>query len=296
MQSAPRNGSRSVVITGASRNMGLEAAIYLAERGFRVYATMRNLADSYRVKNAAKQKNLDIHVHQLDVTDDRSIKRAIDDIVSDCGKIYGLVNIAGIYLRGYFEDTSEKEIRQVFDTNVFGTMAVTRAVLPHMRSVRNGCIVTVTSVAGRSGAVTVSGYCASRHAQEGFCESLAQEVTPFGIKVVIIEPAILKTDRWGTDHRSATGALNPDSIYYEWYKKAAMLMDKAALSSPTVAGDIVKIIYKALTKRRPKLRYLVGPRARFFFFLRRYLPDELFLRVYFNLVNRCVLGPKNGRA
>ncbi len=296
MQPVLPNQSRSVVITGASRNMGLEAAIYLAQRGFRVYATMRNLEDSYRVKDAARRKNLDIRVHQLDVTDEKSIKRAIDDIVSDCGTIYGLVNNAGVYLRGYFEDTSEKEIRHVFDTNVFGTMAVTRAVLPNMRSARSGRMITVTSVAGRSGAVTVSGYCASRHAQEGFCESLAQEVAPFGIKVVIIEPAILKTDRWGSDRRAATGALNPDSVYYEWYKNASKLMDKTALSSPTVAGDIVKIIHKALISRRPKLRYMVGPRARFFFFLRRYLPDELFLRVYFNLVNRWIIEPQKKRA
>ncbi|MGD9247192.1 MAG: SDR family oxidoreductase [Desulfobacteraceae bacterium] len=295
MQPAKSNISKSVIITGASRNMGLEAAIYLAQRNFRVYATMRNLADSYRVESAAKRKNLDIRVHQLDVTDERSVKKAIDDIAADCGTIYGLVNIAGIYLRGYFEDTSEEEIRQVFDTNVFGTMAVTRAVLPHMRNTRNGRIITVTSVAGRSGAVTVSGYCASRHAQEGFCESLAQEVAPFGIHVVIVEPAILKSDRWGSDHRAATGALNPDSIYYEWYKKSSKLMDKAALSSPTVAIDIVKIIHRALVRKRPKLRYMVGPRAKFFFLLRRYLPNDLFLRAYFNIVNRYVTGPKDGR-
>jgi NAD(P)-dependent dehydrogenase (short-subunit alcohol dehydrogenase family) len=295
MQPVISDNSKSVVITGASRNMGLEAAIYLAERGFRVYATMRNLEDSYRIKNVAHRKKLNIHVHQLDVTDEGSIKKAVDKIVSDCGTIYGLVNNAGIYLRGYFEDTSQEEMRRLFDTNVFGTMAVTRAVLPHMRRARNGCIITVTSVAGRSGALTVSGYCASRHAQEGFCESLAQEVAPFGIKVVIVEPAILKTDRWGSDHRAATGALNPDSIYYEWYRNAVKLMHKTAHSSPTVAMDIVKTIHKALISRRPKLRYMVGPRARFFFFLRRYLPDELFLKAYFKIVNRYVIGPKDGR-
>jgi len=177
---------------------------------------------------------------------------------------------------------SDAEIRQVFETNVFGTMAVTRAVLPHMRAAGRGRIITVTSVAGRSGALIAGAYCASKFALEGFCESLYQEAAPWGIRVSLIEPAILKSDQWATDYGSARGAQNPASPYYRWYQAAKKMMDNVARSSPTTADDVARAIAGTLQARSPRLRYLVGSRARLVFALRRYIPGEYIERLYCN--------------
>src|SRR4051812_46453523 len=136
----------SVLITGSSTGLGLETALYLAERGFRVYATLRDLSQQADILDAAKERQVSLRVLRLDVTDAESIEDAIDTIVAESGGIFGLVNNAGIGLRGCFEDLSEDEIRQVFEANVFGTMAVTRRVLPHMRVAGRGRVVTITSV------------------------------------------------------------------------------------------------------------------------------------------------------
>jgi NAD(P)-dependent dehydrogenase (short-subunit alcohol dehydrogenase family) len=220
-------------------------------------------------------------VLQLDITKQEQIREAVREVVERSGGIYGLVNNAGIGLRGYFEDLSEEEIRQVFEVNVFGTMAVTRAVLPHMRSARRGRIVIVTSIGGRIGSLAVSAYCATKFAQEGFGESLAQEVIPFGINVCLVEPAIIKTERWGVNRGTASGALQPESPYYAWFRASEQLADRLVNSSPTKPTDVAKAVHRALTARRPKLRYLVGRRASLVAALRRYVPGELFERVYF---------------
>ncbi len=271
-----------VIITGTSSGIGLETAILLAERGFRVYATMRDLSRRDKLDSEVARRNVHLNLLQLDVTERRSICSAVETVIAESGGIYALVNNAGLYLRGYFEDIAEEEARQVFETNVFGTMEVTRAVLPHMRRARKGRILTVTSVAGRSGALTASVYCSSKFALEGFCESLTQEVTPWGIHVSIIEPAILKSDRWATDHCSARKALSAKSAYYTWYGEAKKLMDMVARSSPTSSLDVAKAIYRALNARRPRLRYMVGSRAKLMFALRRYVPGSLIERAYFN--------------
>ena len=146
---------RSVLITGASGGLGLETAVYLAERGFRVYATMPDLSERDVVDEAASRHGVELHVLKLDVTDQTSIEDAVSTIAEESGGIYGLVNNAGVALRGYFEDLLDEEIRRAFDVTVFGTMAVTRAVLPHMRAASHGRIVIVTSIGGRIGRLAV---------------------------------------------------------------------------------------------------------------------------------------------
>lgn len=281
---------KTIVITGTSSGIGLETALLLAERGFNVYATMRDPSRKGKLEAEAARCNARMHVLQLDVTDPKSIKTAVDAIRAESGEIYGLVNNAGIYSRGYFEDLSDDDIRHVFETNVFGTMEVTRAVLPYMRNARQGRIITVTSVAGRSGALTATAYCASKYALEGFCESLLQEVMPWGIWVSIIEPAILKSTQWATDYGSVKGALNKNSPYYTLYEASKKLMDRVARSSPTDNTAVAQCICKALTAKRPRLRYMVGSRAKLLFALRRYIPGDFIERVYFNATIRRVTG------
>lgn len=278
----------AVLITGTSSGLGLEMAVYLAERDFQVYATMRDLSRRGRLDAEAARRNVQLEVLQLDVTDGASINTTVDTIVARSGGIYGLVNNAGIQLRGYFEDLSEAEIRQVFEINVLGTMAVTRAVLPHMRAARRGRVVVISSLSGRIGAVGLTAYAASKFALEGFGETLAQEMEPFGVGVVLVEPGLIQTEIWSANRGVARGARNPDSPYYASFQQLERLVDEMAVSPPTKPMDVARAVHQALRARRPRLRYLVGRRAGYVLALRRYLPGELFERFYFRQFARRV--------
>ena len=285
--------SDSVIVTGASTGIGLATAVRLAEYGFNVYATMRNTSMRAALDAEVLRRNVELHVHQLDIDDQTSIDRCVATVLEESGGIYGLINNAGIGTRGFFEDLSNMDIRRVFETNVFGTMAVTKAVLPHMRAARRGRILVITSIGGRFGSMGVSAYCATRFAQEGFAESLAQEVSPFGINVVIIEPGLVKTDHFTTDNRGVVeGALNPDSVYYEWFQREEALLDRVAESSSIKVSDVTRAIQKAMTAKRPPLRYLIGRRARFMVAMRRLLPATWFDRLYARSMHRLVIRNK----
>lgn len=273
--------ANSVLITGASTGLGLETAVYLAERGFEVYASMPDLSEREALDAAVAERGVQLEVLELDITDRAGIQKAVRTVIEESGGIYGLVNNAGIGLRGYFEDLSEQEIRQVFEVNVFGTMVVTRAVLPHMRMARRGRIVIITSVGGRIGSLAVSAYCATKFAQEGFGESLAQEIMPFGVFVSLVEPAITKTERWSVNRGVAEEALDPESPYYAWFREAERQADRLVETSPTRPIHVAQTVHQVLTAERPKLRYVVGRRASLVLMLRRYLPGELFERLYF---------------
>jgi len=176
----------SILVTGAATGLGREMAMYLAERGFQVYGTTRDLRQADELKALARERKVELRILPLDVTDPDSIQRAVQTVVAESGGIYGVINNAGIGLRGYFEDLTDAEVRRVFDANVFGVMAVTKAVLPYMREARRGRIILISSVGGRIGALGVSAYCATKFAVEGFGESLFQEVAPLGVRVVLI--------------------------------------------------------------------------------------------------------------
>jgi NAD(P)-dependent dehydrogenase (short-subunit alcohol dehydrogenase family) len=278
----------SVLITGASTGLGRECALYLAERGFRVYATMRDFDRRDSLEEDARKRSVQLRILRLDVTDGASIDEALKTVLSESGGVYGLINNAAVGLRGYLEDLTDAEIRQVFDANVLGTMALTRAVLPHMRRARRGRILLISSVGGRIGSLSVSAYCASKFALEGFGESLSMEVAPLGVHVSLIEPGIIKTERWSSNRSIAAGALNPQSPYYDWFRQAEREADKLVQSSTTTPADVAATVHRALTVARPRLRYMVGWRARLAVAARRFLPGELFERIYFGLVVRRV--------
>jgi NAD(P)-dependent dehydrogenase (short-subunit alcohol dehydrogenase family) len=271
----------AVLITGSSTGLGLETAVHLAGRGFRVYATVRDLASSRTVLDAATARGVELEVVQLDITDSTSIEQAVSAIVEANGTIFALVNNGGIGLRGCLEDTTDEEVRRLFETNVVGTVAVTRAVLPHMRAAGRGRIVTITSVGGRISAFGVGLYCASKFAQEGLTEALWQEVGHFGIKAVIVEPGIIKTERWGIHRGEAEGASDPSSPYYRLFRASEAAADRLVERSKTTPADVAETVHKALTAENPKLRYVVGRPAAVVIKLRRFLPERFFERIYF---------------
>lgn len=284
--------SSAVLVTGASTGLGLETAVYLAKQGFEVYASMRDLGRRTALDEEAARRGVHLQVLRLDVTKKNTIEEAVHTVVERSGGIFGLVNNAGIGLRGFFEDLSQEEIRHLFEVNVMGTMGVTRAALPHMRAARGGRVVIISSVAGRICSPSASGYCATKYAQEAFGESLAQEVISFGIYVSLVEPGVVKTERWGTNRGIARGALNPESPYYAWFRESERQADRLVETTSTKPMHVARAVHTALTARRPRLRYMVGRRARLVVTLRRYLPGELFERLYFGEVVRRVTAAK----
>ncbi|MCA9869638.1 MAG: SDR family oxidoreductase [Anaerolineae bacterium] len=270
-----------VLITGAGTGLGLETALTLAERGFNVYASVLDAAQQARVIEEASQRGVTLHAPIMDVTDEAAVQATVEAITAAEGAFLGVVHNAGISLRGYFEDCDDDEIRKVFEVNLMGAMVVTRAVLPTMRQAGSGRLIFVSSVGARVASMGRTAYCASKFALEGFAESLMQEITPLGIHVSIVEPAIIKTERWTVHRGIARRAQDPSSPYYAWFQRQEQLADELVRTSPTTPEQVADTIYRALTEQRPRLRYIVGKRARLVITLRRYLPGELFERFYF---------------
>jgi len=277
----PGRPGDAVLVTGASAGLGLETAVHLAGQGFRVFAAVRNLQARDDVLRAASARGATVDVVRLDLTDRASIDDAVAHVLTTAGGIFALVNNAGIGLRGCLEDCSEDEIRLLFDTNVLGTIAVTKAVVPHMRTAGCGRIVTVSSVGGRVPGFGVTMYCTTKFAQEGLGEGLAQELAPFGIQSVLVEPGIIKTTRWSRHRGTAAGASDPASPYHDLFWASEAIADKIVDRSPTRPEDVARTIATAITASEPRMRYVVGRGASIVIALRRYMPQSMFERLYF---------------
>ena len=183
-----------ILITGASSGFGKLTALAFARRGDTVYATMRDSEKGYRLEDAASAENLHINLLVLDVTDTDTIHAAVKNVLAAQDRIDVLVNNAGIHIPGALEDMPETDLHRVMDTNFFGVINMTRAVLPAMRKQKSGRIIMMSSVGGMISRVTDSIYCASKWALEGMSEGLRYEVARFGIKVSLIEPGVFRTE------------------------------------------------------------------------------------------------------
>lgn len=277
----PGRPGDAVLVTGCSGGLGLEVALHLAGHGLRVFATVRDAASREAVTRAAAERAVELEVVDLDLTDRESIETAVRTVVERSGGVFGLVNNAGVGLRGAVEDSSGDEIRRVFETNVLGTVAVTQAVLPHMRAARCGRIVTITSVGGRVPGFGVSIYCASKFAQEGLAEGLSLELAPFGIQSIIVAPGIVRTPRWEEHRGTAERARDVTSPYHGHFWASEAIADGIVRRSPTRPADVAAAVEAALTDEKPRLRYVVGRGARIVIFLRRHLPERVFERLYY---------------
>lgn len=180
------SNSKVVVITGVSSGIGRAAATKFAQKGCQVFGTVRNTEKAQAIPGVA--------LIEMDIREESSVRRGIDAIVAQAGRIDVLVNSAGVTLLGATEETSVSEAQTLFDTNLFGLLRTIQAVLPHMRKRRSGRIVNVSSVLGFLPAPYMGLYSASKHAVEGFSETLDHEVRQFGIRVALVEPSFTKTN------------------------------------------------------------------------------------------------------
>ena len=244
------------LITGCSSGIGHETALALARNSYHTFATMRNVEKQNALLKTSVEEKLPLKVLELDVNDEMSIENAISQVKNEAKRIDILINNAGYGLVGFFEDLSLDEIRNQFETNFFGVLNVTKKVIPIMRSQKSGTIINISSGAGQVGFPGISAYVSTKFAIEGFSESLTYELSPFGIKVIIIEPGVIKTNFFGNCIISEQSANNgsPYSRSLEKLQKDIDAMQEHA-TSPT---EVAKMILQALRSDEPKQRYIVG--------------------------------------
>jgi NAD(P)-dependent dehydrogenase (short-subunit alcohol dehydrogenase family) len=262
---------RVVLITGASSGIGRATAAACAARGWRVVATMRRPDDAGDLAALPS-----VTVLPLDVTSTPSVEAAVAAAVADFGRLDAVVNNAGYSVDGVFEGADDESIRRQFETNVFGLMRVTRAAIPVMRRQGGGTIVQVSSMGGRVTFPLYSVYHATKWAVEGFSESLAFELRPFGIRMRLVEPGAIRTDFYGRSREPipAPAGAGYDDLVARC--EAISLAGGRGGSGPEVVADT---IIRTITDRGWRLRYAVARPAPLLLRLRRFLPEAWFLRL-----------------
>lgn len=269
---------KTVLITGTSSGIGLETARLFYKNGWNVIATLRSPGTVKRLNELT-----DVFQTELDVTNQDSIEKAIRMGIEKFGGIDVVINNAGYGLFGSFEETSTEELRGQFETNYFGPLNVIRAVLPHLRERKQGTILNVTSMGGRSAMPLYSSYHGSKFALEGFTESLQYELKPFNIQMKLVEPGGVKTDFSG---RSAkVTKLSRESVYFDYQNNFYKRLMELAAKSGSDPVDTAKVIYKAATDNCSRLRYVAGSDARMFAFLNWILPHSLFRKIVANMAS-----------
>lgn len=252
------NDSKVAVVTGSSSGIGFQTALLLARNGFSTYASMRDTQKSARITEIANNERLPLQVVQIDVNNDFMVKNAIDKIIDEGKRIDVLVNNAGYGLFGALEDLSIDEIKAQFETNFFGVIRVTQAVLPIMRKQGDGTIVNISSVGGQVGVPILSAYNSTKFALEGLSESMSYELEHFGIRVIVIEPGFIKTNIMNSSVL-AKKALDQKSPHYTLTQRIEShfksMMDNPESSSPE---EVAKSILKAITSDDSQLRITVG--------------------------------------
>jgi len=265
------------VVTGSSSGIGFEIALTLARNGFQTYATMRNLAKSENIKSIASKENLPIHIERLNVTDNNSVTHAIQAIVSKADRIDVLVNNAGYALTGAFEDLAIEEIKAQYETNFFGLIRTTQAVLPIMRKQKSGTIVNISSGAGRFGYPTGSAYVSTKFAVEGLSESMAYELEPLGIKVILVEPGVIKTNI-ANGMVIAKKSQNSNSPYSQIMQKMSTSFEHM-LENASSPDLVAKVVLQAVTSENPSLRYLAGKDVEMWVEAKRNMSDDEFYKM-----------------
>ena len=271
--------TRIAVVTGSSSGIGFETSLMLARNGFQTYATMRDPKKGENIKSIATKENLPIHIEQLDVTDNKSVTNAIQAIVSKAGRLDVLVNNAGYALTGAFEDLAIEEIKAQYETNLLGLIRTSQAVLPIMREQKSGTIVNISSGAGRVGLPGFSAYVSTKFAVEGLSESMAYELEPFGIKVILIEPGVIRTNAF-KNVVIAKKSQNPNSPYSQIMQKMSASFEHMLENASSSPDLVAKVVLQDVTSENPSLsRYLAGKDIESWIEARRNMSDDEFYKM-----------------
>jgi NAD(P)-dependent dehydrogenase (short-subunit alcohol dehydrogenase family) len=241
------------VVTGANSGIGRATAIHLAAHGFSVIGTVRNRDRATKLGAMAADRGVEVDLVELDIADDESVRHGFEEILDRAGGVDVLVNNAGVGGNGVVEETTPSDYLDVMNINLCGAVRFSQAVLPGMRERGSGAIVNVTSVAGRVGALAQSPYVASKWALEGISEGMAQELAPFGIRVVIVEPGVTKSAIFAksVDFPHATGA-------YEAPYQRMFQMYATGIANATDPFEVAEVIHHAVTTDEPQLRYVMS--------------------------------------
>lgn len=251
-----------VLVTGVSSGIGREIASAFAEKGFEVFGTSRNPRTTQPVAG--------VELIPLDVADSASVAAAVSTVVQRAGRIDIVVNNAGAGVFGAAEETSVAQAQQLFETNFFGLVRLTREVLPYLRAQRSGRIINIGSVLGFLPSPYGSLYAASKHAVEGYSESLDHETREFGVRVSVVEPGYTNT----SFDANATDADSPLADYAALREHVKQVITES-LHTGDDPAVVARVVVKAATSRRPKLRYPAGPLARRLAFLKKVAPAGL---------------------
>jgi len=255
------------LVTGTSSGIGLATSVSLARRGHKVIATMRDLNRSTELRKITEAESLPISFAQLDVNSDISVNDSMSRLLSEHDHIDVLVNNAGLGGGGSIEELPLAFFREVMETNYFGALRCIKALIPNMRERRSGCIINVTSIAGRMAIAPAGSYAASKWALEALSEILAQEMKVFNVRVAIVEPGVIATPIF-----SKARPVPPDSPYPHARRQRALF--SASLTQPTSPFVVGEKICEIVESDSWQLRYPVGPDAEPFLKWRASKTDE----------------------
>jgi short-subunit dehydrogenase len=250
-------GRKKVLITGCSSGFGLLTAVETARLGYEVIATMRNMKKAEYLQMALDQAGVNAAIEHLDVTDHAQIA----EIAQKHSPVDVLINNAGMSILGSFLDITDEEMHRVFNTNYFGVVALTRAIVPGMIQAGSGLIINVTSLAGRVGHPCSATYSATKHALIGFTRSIRLELKAFNINVVSVEPGYHKTEILRANVNLSENFYNPDSPMIQYNRGYLRLMRDYILPRAGEAQNVVRKILRVMKKHNPRSNYLVGKDA-----------------------------------
>lgn len=260
-----------VLCTGCRSGFGLLIAVTAARAGHTVYAGLRDVSTADRLALAAR--GFDVRPLQLDVTDGAQIETAVARIVETHGRLDAVINNAGIALAGFQEQIGEDELRRLFDVNVFGPWALTKACLPHLRASGEGIVISITSMAGRQAMPGLGAYAGSKFALEGMTEALRHEMRPFGVRVVLVEPGPYKTDIFDRNRWVAKECETEGGPYAAYMRRMEQLVEKMEARMGD-AQEVADLVTRLLREPNPRLRYPLGPGVPARVWARRVLPFE----------------------
>jgi len=269
-------GTQTVLITGATDGLGKAAALLLAENGYRVFAAGRSAEKRAQFEALANEKKLPLETLEMDVCDDGSVQQAVNLVYQKTGTIDVLINNAGLAYVATVEDMTMEDWRRQFETNFFGVVRVTQAVLPKMRERRSGRIIMISSVSGLVTPPTQGAYSASKHAMEGLSNALRHELYPFEVKTILIEPGYIVTNIQQTAVQLVQRYQEKiqNGPYAKVYAGSWSGAKSSRAKSKTTPEDCARIILRAIEAPKPKPRYGVTPLATTLKWVKRLLPDS----------------------